>query len=143
MLLLIFISVLSDQDERAKPANPQTKLSAVLHGAFTMLLACRVTVFCIERPRVFVRPYIDQSHLSNRLPVRPVSTLSRPVYSWRLCSVFTDYMTPIWRLHSMQDRVSSAPYGLPYWQGVWEFASSLAAVTCHKHIEIIRLILSF
>jgi len=30
--ILIFISVLSDQDERAKPANPKTKLSAGLHG---------------------------------------------------------------------------------------------------------------
>lgn len=63
--------------------------------------------------------------------------------SWRLCSNFTDYMTQTWRLPSMQDRVSSAPYGLPYWQGVWEFANSLAAITRRKHFGVICLILSF
>jgi len=105
--------------------------------------AIKLKCITFRGPRVFVRQYIDQSHLSNRLPVRLVSRLGPPMRSWRLCSNFTDYMTQTWRLPSMQDRVSSAPYGLPYWQGVWEFANSLAAITRRKHFGVICLILSF
>lgn len=126
------------------PSLRTHKESRALHcTVWTCKPANKLKCITSRGPRAFVRQYIDQSHLSNRLYVRLVSRLGPPMHSWRLCSIFTDYMTQTWRLFSMQDRVSSAPYGLPIGQGVWEFANSLAAVTCRKHFGVICLILSF
>jgi len=85
----VSLPVLCDQDE---PANPQTKLNAGLHGV-SMQTCQQVNFITFRGPRLFLRQYIDQSHLSNRLPVRLVSKLGLPMHSWRLCSIFTDYMT--------------------------------------------------